>query len=127
MIIAWLLFSITASAKPEFFNELSGKVGKEPVTRCKTCHSATGNPKALNAFGKDFRKTVLDPIDPDIEKLSRDERWDVLFSMDSNGNGITNRQDIDEDRNPGEKEVPAVVEACVRTVKRARVRRSVLE
>lgn len=75
----FIIIITEAHAYSEFVDEIPSIVTGDS---CGTCHGA-GSKRNRNAFGKDVRATL--PSGPD---------WTVLFSLDSDGDGYTNGQEL---------------------------------
>ena len=86
-----LFFSSLVQAKPVYLSSLQGAYSANVPQRCNACHSTTSI--ALNPFGKDFSNLKRNM------KLS--EVWLPLGEMDSDQDGVTNLQELQESKNPG--------------------------
>ncbi len=84
-------FSFSAQAKAVYLSSLQGAYSAQVPQRCNACHSTTSI--ALNAFGKDFSTLKRNM------KLS--EVWAPLGEMDSDQDGVSNQQELKENKNPG--------------------------
>lgn len=81
-------------AKPAYFNTMSGFYSGTQLTfSCNTCHQ---NGKGLNAYGREFAQVK--------NQIGFDQLRDVFAALgdrDSDGDGLTNNQEIAAGRNPG--------------------------
>ncbi len=97
-----LFFFSLAQARPQYYNTLTAQIGKNPVVRCQACHTGAG--KGLNYFGSEY-STVLrfDPFTkyPQTKTMSEIQKWEFLFSLDSDVDGITNGDELKFGTNPG--------------------------
>lgn len=98
-----LLAASSARAQIPIFNELRGAVpGARFQHRCQTCHD---NGARRNVFGRGYEKFFLTlPSDPDfsrIKEMTGVEKWKALLGLDSDGDGVSNIDEIMAGRNPG--------------------------
>lgn len=94
LTILALVAPSAALAKPAYFNSLSGAyAGTQLVFSCNTCHM---NGKPLNAYGKDFVQ-----LRSQIGFNQLREVFGALAPLDSDGDGISNNDEILAQRNPG--------------------------
>jgi len=102
-LVAILLFSSLAQARPEYYQMLVNRVpGGNVPQSCQTCH-ASGT--SGNLFRQDFRKVILGYnllSNRKLIEMNLEEKWDLLLNkMDSNKNGVVNVKDITNGVNPG--------------------------
>lgn len=93
-----------AEARPVYMNTLAGQVKCGKVeNKCNTCHDA--RTRAMNLFGKDYFNIFRIPDEtlfPGVTTLTDQEKWDLLLQLsDSNLNGFSNIEDIQNKVNPG--------------------------
>ncbi len=96
-----LVLGQTSHAKKIFYNALLSQysVGDLP-NKCNTCHK---NGVPLNPFGKDFDAEVWGQ-----GSLDDQENWLKLAVLDSDGDGISNDEELKMGRHPGKVEAPVV-------------------
>ncbi len=84
-----LFIAQNSFSHPQFLNQLAGQFPKVlTTTKCMTCHSGSG----LNDFGQDVAKFAFTPTGLDFSKV---------LDLDSNKNGISNRDELTRGTNPG--------------------------
>ncbi|MFN8846298.1 MAG: hypothetical protein ACK5V3_08810 [Bdellovibrionales bacterium] len=105
-----ILFTITLSkiafSKPAYFNELTSKLpGGVWVHRCQTCHGGSSG-RGLNQFGLDyfrvFRTANTSSMTSQLPMTS-EQKWETLFNLDSDKDGLSNENEILAGKNPGLK------------------------
>lgn len=91
-----LIAGLAAQAKPIYFSELQAHYSSMQLKhRCQTCHGTSGG--FLNPYAKDFAAL----------KAQQEERnYALLFqgieALDSDGDGISNLEELLQGRNPGD-------------------------
>lgn len=104
LVVAWL--PSLSQARPARYNSLLGRLGVGSLPfRCQTCHRSGG--VGLNQFGADYFSTFIVSMDPkfrDVKNLSEDEKWKFLLGLDSDGDGLSNLDELIQGRNPGVKD-----------------------
>ena len=90
--VAILFVSSMSFARPQYYGLLLSEYPHariENTFKCQTCHDG----RAMNLFGKAFSSEFL--------RLSKPEIFKKIGPLDSDGDGISNEQEIMEGRNPG--------------------------
>ncbi|MGE0632957.1 MAG: hypothetical protein AB7O96_11150 [Pseudobdellovibrionaceae bacterium] len=89
---------LLAFSKSVYLNYLRTAFPDSSLTlRCTNCHN-TG--PQLNKFGKDFADLKRELGSPTSEEL-----WFRLSNMDSDQDGMNNKDEINANRNPGKEDV----------------------
>lgn len=97
-LIAFFAIVRVASARPPYLNELSAVYPDTKVlstTKCQTCHN---NGRALNSFGKDYFEIVR------RSTMDQEEAYTKLAELDSDGDGVSNLEEMINGTNPGKAE-----------------------
>ncbi|MFN8945636.1 MAG: hypothetical protein ACK5WZ_13550 [Pseudobdellovibrionaceae bacterium] len=95
LLLSAFLASV-ANAKPSYMSILGSGFpqGKLNVVRCQNCHSSQN--LSMNLFGQDFVQ-IRKNVGADNIKLV----WEQIRDLDSDKDGLTNLEEINEGRNPG--------------------------
>ena len=97
-----IIFSLTllamywqsALAKPIYFNAMRSNYPEQRLSfKCQACHR--GGP-SLTPFGHDFFD-----LKQQLGMNNLPQVWERLRDLDSDGDGLTNEQEILQDQNPG--------------------------
>jgi hypothetical protein len=98
LMVSFALFTgIAAEARVQYMNVFNGTYPGSAVgqkARCQTCHLPAGKP--LNPYGRDFYQFVL-------RAEFRGANFNLIEHMDSDGDGVTNLDEILNARHPGDK------------------------
>ena len=103
LLIFCFLFMSQVFAKPPYYNELTGKVPDGIWTfRCQTCHGGSSG-RGLNEFGKDYFRLIRTNsfVNTPGLQLTLEQRWNSLLNLDSDKDGVNNKDEILKGTNPG--------------------------
>ncbi len=95
VLVAFFGIVSVASARPPYLNEIAAVYPDNKVlstTKCQTCHN---NGRALNTFGKDYFELVRQST------MEREEAYTQLAELDSDGDGVSNLEEMVNGTNPG--------------------------
>jgi hypothetical protein len=106
-IMASVLLSTPARAKPAFLNHLRQTYGLGDAAKCTICHDVKRGEKPgkknLGAFGKDYQSALQKRGKDNLNAVLKD-----IADMDSDGDGATNIEEIRLGTLPGDSSsVPA--------------------
>lgn len=88
--LSFLVVTVSASAKSRYLMEFKEEYSKATkIAKCALCHEPEGPPKR-NYFGIDFEKAKHD--------------FAAIESLDSDGDGVKNIDEINANTFPGNKE-----------------------
>lgn len=93
ILVSLVFLSVSSHSRPAYLGQLTAAYGHNLPNRCNTCHQT--NSLAFNSFGKDYVATRA--------KFGKqmDVFWKELGALDSDKDGISNLDEINQDRNPG--------------------------
>lgn len=94
-VVTFLSMGSIAQAKEMYLGMLRSAFPDARLSqRCAVCHSGVGN--AMNLFGRDFSR-----LKRELGFNNMPEVWAQLRVLDSNGNGVSNEEELNQGLNPG--------------------------